>query len=262
MKGFLPLLAALVLGIAAGLYYAWGVNPVSYTDTSPASLREDFRSDYLTLIASAYDATGDLPRARARLALFAYADPAPVLSALAQQRLAQGWPEAEARALARLAADIQGETVATPATVGSSPTPAGTPTPTRTLTPIPSPAPTRTPTSTPGAPFRLLDREQVCDETLGRSLLQVVVVDAAGQPVPGSEVRVVWDTGQDHFFTGLKPDLGVGYGDFEMSPGVTYTVQLVDSDQPVTGLTPGECTAADGTQYAGSWLLRFQQPAR
>ncbi|MCX6071293.1 MAG: hypothetical protein NTU91_10615, partial [Chloroflexi bacterium] len=62
MKGVLPLLAALALGIAAGLYYAWGVNPVSYTDTSPASLREDFRADYLTLIASAYDATGDLPR--------------------------------------------------------------------------------------------------------------------------------------------------------------------------------------------------------
>lgn len=262
MKGFLPLLGALVIGIAAGLYYAWGVNPVSYTDTAPASLREDFRDDYLTLIASAYDATADLQRARARLALFAYADPAPILSALAQQRLAQGWPEAEARALARLAADLQAGTAATPSRGDASATPSGSPTPTRTLTPVPSPAPTRTPTSTPGAPFRLLDREPVCDETLGRSLLQVEVVDAAGQPVPGSEVRVVWDTGQDHFFTGLKPDLGVGYGDFEMSPGVTYTVQLVDSDQPVTGLTPGECTATDGTPYAGSWLLRFQQPAR
>jgi hypothetical protein len=262
MKGFLLLLGALVLGMAAGLYYAWGVNPVSYTDTAPASLREDFRADYLTLIAAAYDATGDLPRARARLALFGYAAPAPILSALAQQRLAQGWPEAEARALARLAADIQGEAGSTPSAADASSTPAGPPTPTRTPTPIPTPAPTRTPTSTPGAPFRLLDREQVCDEALGRALLQVVVVDAAGQPVPGSEVRVVWDTGEDHFFTGLKPDLGVGYGDFEMTPGVTYTVQLVDSDQPVTGLTPGECTAPDGTPYAGSWLLRFQQPAR
>jgi hypothetical protein len=262
VKGFLPLLAALALGIAAGLYYAWGVNPVSYTDTAPASLREDFRADYLTLIAAAYDATGDLPRARARLALFAYADPAPILSALAQQRLAQGWPEAEARALARLAADLQGQTASTPVAVSASSTPAGPPTPTHTLTPVPRPAPTRTPTSTPGAPFRLLDRQEVCDERLGRPLLQVVVADAAGQPVPGSEVRVLWDTGQDHFFTGLKPDLGVGYGDFEMTPGVAYTVQLVDSDQPVTGLTPGECTAADGTTYPGSWLLRFQQPTR
>lgn len=262
MKGFLPLLAALVLGLAAGLYYAWAVNPVSYTDTAPASLRADFRDDYLTLIASAYDATGDLPRAQARLALFAYADPAPILSALAQQRLAQGWPEAEARALARLAADLQAGAASMPIPSDSSPSPAGSPTPTRTLTPVPSPAPTRTPTSTPGAPFRLLDRQEVCDETLGRPLLQVEVVDAAGQPVPGSEVRVIWDTGQDHFFTGLKPDLGIGYGDFEMTPGVTYTVQLVDSDQPVTGLTPGECSAADGTPFVGSWLLRFQQPAR
>jgi hypothetical protein len=102
----------------------------------------------------------------------------------------------------------------------------------------------------------------VCDTDLGQPLLQVEVVDAAGQPVPGAEVRVVWDTGQDHFFTGLKPDLGVGYGDFTLTPGVTYTVQLVDSDQPVTGLTSGECEAADGSRYAGSWLLRFQQPTR
>jgi len=262
MKGALALLVAVALGLAAGLGYAWGVNPVSYTDTSPASLRDDFRADYLTLVASAYDATGDLPRARARLALFAYADPSPLLAALAQQRLGQGWPEAEARALARLSADLQAQAPPASESQASPPTAAGTPTPTRTVTPVPSPAPTRTPTSTPGAPFRLLAQDEVCDTDLGQPLLQVEVVDAAGQPVPGAEVRVVWDTGQDHFFTGLKPDLGVGYGDFSLTPGVTYTVQLVDSDQPVTGLTSGECEAADGSRYAGSWRLRFQQPTR
>ena len=262
MKGALALLVTLALGLAAGLGYAWGVNPVSYTDTSPASLRDDFRADYLTLVASAYDATGDLPRARARLALFAYADPSPLLAALAQQRLGQGWPEAEARALARLSADLQAQAPPASESQASPPTAAGTPTPTRTVTPVPSPAPTRTPTSTPGAPFRLLAQDEVCDTDLGQPLLQVEVVDAAGQPVPGAEVRVVWDTGQDHFFTGLKPDLGVGYGDFSLTPGVTYTVQLVDSDQPVTGLTSGECEAADGSRYAGSWLLRYQQPTR
>ena len=262
MKGALALLVAVALGLAAGLGYAWGVNPVSYTDTSPASLRDDFRADYLTLVASAYDATGDLPRARARLALFAYADPSPLLAALAQQRLGQGWPEAEARALARLSADLQAQAPPASESQASPPTAAGTPTPTRTVTPVPSPAPTRTPTSTPGAPFRLLAQDEVCDTDLGQPLLQVEVVDAAGQPVPGAEVRVVWDTGQDHFFTGLKPDLGVGYGDFTLTPGVTYTVQLVDSDQPVTGLTSGECEAADGSRYAGSWRLRFQQPTR
>ena len=262
MKGAFVLLVALALGLAAGLGYAWGVNPVSYTDTSPASLRDDFRSDYLTLVASAYDATGDLPRARARLALFAYADPSPALAALAQQRLAQGWPEAEARALARLAADLQGPPAPSSGSPASPPAAVRTPTPTRTATPVPSPAPTRTPTSTPGAPFRLLAQDPVCDPDLGQPLLQVEVVDAAGLPVPGAEVRVVWDTGQDHFFSGLKPDLGVGYGDFTLAPGITYTVQLVDSDQPVTGLTAGECVADDGTRYAGSWLLRFQQPSR
>lgn len=260
MKAFLSLLLAFGLGLAGGLVYAWAVNPVSYTDTSPASLRADFRADYLTLIALSYDATGDLPRARLRLGHFAYAEPGPILAALAQQRLAQGWPESQARALARLAADLQGSP-SSGVTLTAAPATAGPPTPTRTATPVPSPAPTRTPTSTPGAPFRLLAREPVCDPDLGQPLLQVEVVDAAGQPVPGSEVRVVWDTGQDHFFTGLKPDLGIGYGDFTLIPGTTYSVQLVDSDQPVTGLSAGECVADDGTRYPGSWRLRFQQPA-
>ena len=58
MKGAAALLVAFALGLAGGLVYAWAINPVSYTDTSPASLRGDFRADYLTLIAVAYDATG------------------------------------------------------------------------------------------------------------------------------------------------------------------------------------------------------------
>jgi hypothetical protein len=46
-----------------------------------------------------------------------------------------------------------------------------------------------------------------------------------------------------------------------MTPGITYTVQLSDSDQPVTGIASGSCTASDGTAYPGSWSLRFIQPS-
>lgn len=252
----LPLALGLVAGAAVGLTYAWKINPVAYTDTAPASLRADFRQAYVALIASAYSGSGDLARARQRLALLPGEGDPVDLAARAQTLLAAGQAPSEARALARLAADLAG-TAPTPA-VPSSPaaTPAATRTPTRTPTPVATP----TASPTPGAPFQLSSREAVCDPALPGPLIQVVVLDAAGRPVPYEEVLVVWDAGQDTFFTGLKPELGAGYGDFLMSPGVRYTVQLSRGAQPVTGLQAEECPAADGTPYAGSWLLTFAQP--
>ncbi|MBI1865988.1 MAG: HD-GYP domain-containing protein, partial [Nitrospirae bacterium] len=42
------------------------------------------------------------------------------------------------------------------------------------------------------------------------------------------EIVVVWDAGEDHFFTGLKPELGQGYADFTMTEGVSYTLRLAE----------------------------------
>ncbi|HLC05115.1 MAG TPA: hypothetical protein VJK02_18945 [Anaerolineales bacterium] len=256
-------LIGVILGVALGLYYAWGVSPVEYTDTSPASLRSDFRSDYLALIAVAFDGTGDLERARARLALFPDVLPADTLAALAQQRLAQGRPGPEVSALARLASALSGNPAGTPGktqTLASTRLATSTSTPTRFPTSTRRPQLTRIPTATPGSPFKLESEETVCDARLAEPLIQVRVLDASGNEVSGVEILVVWDTGQDQFFTGLKPELGEGYGDFTMTPGTTYTVQLAQADIPVTGIQSEECTDERGETFAGSWLLVFVQP--
>jgi hypothetical protein len=261
--GLLPFLLTIALGLMGGLYYSWVINPVSYVETAPASLRTAYREDYLALIASSYASTGDLDRAKARLALLPDPDPAGTLSQLAQTRLARGDSPFEARALAQLAAALGDRP--TPVNTqpvsarSASPTPTG-PTPTYTITP--PPPPTRTPTATPGAPFELIEKQQICDPDIPSPLLQVEVIDAAGRPVPGVEVLVVWDLGQDHFFTGLKPELGMGYADFTMSEGVIYTLQLVDSEIPITGLTAEDCLSEDDELLASSWLLTFQQPPK
>lgn len=253
MSRWLFLMLGFTVGLAGGLYYAWLVNPVEYIETAPESLRADFRADYLGLIASAYASGGDLVRARTRLALFPDLDPATELAALAQQRLAAGLADTEANALSQLASALSQGPIRTPA-----PTTRGvsvSPTPSRT----PRPSPTRRPTATPGAAFLLASREQICDPLLSQPLIQVVVLDAAQGPVPGQEVIVVWDTGQDHFFTGLKPELGLGYGDIAMTEGISYTLQLADSQQPVTNLAVHECAGEGDEPYLGSWLLQFEQ---
>ena len=252
-SGWFPFLIGIGLGLAGGLYYAWIVNPVEYTDTAPDSLRADFRADYLALIASAYAGTEDLVRARTRLALFSELEPRTELAALAQQRLASGFGEVEAAALAQLAADLGSQ----PRT--SSSTPTGRPsTPS---TPIPSPRPSSTPRPSPtaGAPFTLASQEKVCNPLLSAPLIQVEVSDAAEGGVPGIEIIVVWDAGEDHFFTGLKPELGQGYADFTMTEGVSYTLRLADSGQLVTDLSTHPCEQPDGTPYLGTWLIQFHQ---
>jgi hypothetical protein len=259
-RGWMPLVLGLALGAAAGLAYAWVLDPVEVIGTSPAGLSPEAQADYLTLIASSYAATGDLPRAQARLGLFPGSNTAETLGALAQARLAMGRPLSEAQSLARLAGDLglRPSPLPSPTPLTTAPPPAASATPVRSATPRPSPTVTRT----PGAPFQVDRHELVCDADLRTPRIRIVVLDSAGQGVAGVEVQVLWDAGQDRFYTGLKPELGIGYGDFEMTVGVTYTVRLAESGALVTGLTAEPCTDSEGATYPGSWSLTFIQPAQ
>lgn len=330
------LFTGLVLGAVAGLLYAWVVRPIRYTNTTPASLRADFRDQYRALIASAYVSNSDLVRAQARLDLLQDADTYRVVAEQAQRTLADGNSLEEARALGLLAValgqapatvaamspktavtgtqatssmpspsasstpslipsltpalitattttptGLTGIVTTTPvftgtvttvpatlsvtsgsitSTVSSSATPTQTPRATMTPTITGTPRPTRTPTITPGAPFVLKKRDMVCNQTLGEALIQVQAYDAADNPVPGLEAVITWDGGENHFFTGLKPELGLGYADFTMTPGVTYTLQLAQGGQPIADLTPPECELRGGERYWGSWRMTFVQP--
>jgi hypothetical protein len=260
-EGWILFGISFILGIAGGLYYAWNINPVAYVDAAPSSLRQDFQSDYITLIAASYAATGELDRAQVRLSVFSLEDLGSYLGRLAQNRLAEGRPESEARALAMLAAAVGEGPPALPITPSPSES-ASTGEPSITSSPSPSntPRPMRPPTSTPGAPFELIEQEKVCDPSLGGPLLQVRILDALSEGVPRMSILVIWDSGQEKFFTGLKPELGLGFADFAMTEGVIYTLQVSDADRLVTGLTSELCTGEEGELYPGAWLLTFQRP--
>jgi hypothetical protein len=282
------LLTGLLIGLALGLLVAWVISPVEYVDTAPASLRADFKKGYRSMIASAYLATGDLGRAQSRLSLLGDADPVQALTLQAQNALSAGDPNGSAYALARLADALKqppggGQTpskasaTTTPTTVTSITQPptsgvtiTSTRRPTDMLTPIYTltPRPTRTPTPTVGAAFILVSQENVCEVNLSEGLLQIEVQNAAGQPVPGTEIIISWEGGEEHVFTGLKPELGDGYADFIMTPNIVYTVQLARwggsstaaQHQPVTNLSAPACPTDGGDSYHGGIRLLFQQP--
>lgn len=150
--------------------------------------------------------------------------------------------------------EVISDTLAISATLTTTPDPTRTPFLTNT------PLATRTPTPTQGAPFVLQSRESVCDPKLEQALIQVEAYDAAEQPVSGVEAIVNWEGGENHFFTGLKPELSLGYADFIMTPGINYSLRLAEGGQPITDLAAAECEDQDQERYWGSWLLVFVQP--
>jgi hypothetical protein len=259
----------LIAGLIVGLGYTWWISPVKYVNTAPASLRADYKTRYIQLVAEAFAVEGDIDRAQARLTLLEDAHLNQTITALAQQRAASESDPKAARSLTALAEALNAEppvpavsAVPVISTSVASPTPPeATATPAPSSTPTPYLLPTHAPTATPLGEFGFVGKELVCDANLQPPLIQVIMLNADGEQIPGVEVVVEWDGGFDHFFTGLKPELGRGYGDFAMTEGVEYAVHLAASPSAaVTELVIETCPNPGGTPFPGSWLLTFRQP--
>lgn len=69
MSRWVGFFIAMIIGIAGGLYYAWVFDPVEYVDTSPDTLLIDYKTDYVLMVAEAYQLEGDLDLAARRLAV-------------------------------------------------------------------------------------------------------------------------------------------------------------------------------------------------
>lgn len=278
-------LLALLIGIGLGLTYAWVISPVKYIDATPAALREDFKDNYRAAIAAAYASTGDLERARARLALVSDPDPVQALTAQAQRMLAAGESYETVEQVTILVAALQGHPLAatvteTPYPMPINPTsvqstqegltvaaptaPIESPPVTDATTNIPAftptALPTHTPTPTQGIQFIVTAQDTICDPNLSEGLLQIVVTNATRKQLPGMEIIVTWDAGEEHIFTGFKPEIGNGYADYLMTPSVSYSVRMAGGGDQVSDIVAPTCVATDGSEYIGGLRINFQQP--
>lgn len=253
-----------VVGLAGSLYYTWMVEPVEYYDTPPDSLRVEDKALYLALIGDLYVYEGDLARAQARLAELGVPADGSTLAGLLEVYLDSGGRPEEARNLAHLAEALgasggvllvfAGEPTAAPA----SPAPAMPSLPGEGPSPD-TPTPPASPT--PAPTFALVEKTSLCAAPGRAGQIAVWTQDAQGQPLPGIEIVVSWATGQDRFYTGLWPDRGAGYADFDMLSDTVYEVYLADyrgdtAQALASDLSPGLCQA--GVE-AVDWRLTFQQ---
>jgi len=282
------ILLALLLGLGAGLAYAWAISPLKVFDAQPSALRADFKDSYRSAIAASFAGTNNLPRAQARLSLLGDSNLVDTLNSQAQRLISSG-EFTQADQLVALALALDGGSVSdslpTTATGEFSlievtasatipPSPQDIPfqfteTPqfietetinTQSVIDVPTPRPTRTLIPTVGVPFTLIAQDTVCDTNLPDGLLQVIVFNSSHRQVAGAKIIITWDNGEEQFFTGLKPEIGNGYADYSMSPNITYTLRLAVGSDIASELTAPTCQTPNGETFLGGIKLTFQQP--
>ena len=152
------------------------------------------------------------------------------------------------------------EPTSTPTSTLHASSPLSTPTPEPTDTPRPTstPTPTYTPTPTPPLLDRLhmTEKELVCQP--GQTpRIEVVVKDERGEGLAGVEVWLTWPGGADRAVTGLKPQQGAGYADFNAERNVSYALGIGELGIPlVTGVRLEPCPAVGNERpFIGSWRI-------
>jgi hypothetical protein len=97
----------LALGVGAGVYWGWVRSPIQYVNTEPASLRQDYKDDYVLMIATLYSADHDAEAAQFRLVQLKLGAPGPVVAAATERFILRGQPAEDLRRLVSLAIAFQ-----------------------------------------------------------------------------------------------------------------------------------------------------------
>lgn len=277
------LIFGLIVGVGGGLFYSWGVSPVVEYDTEPWQLRQSDKAHYVVAIMLDYGYDGDLNQAVNRLlALQLEGDPIQAVADIACNLASAGYIDSNSglRAVRAMMTfyQLQGKQgcadTLLPPVQGPPPTsvvevviPTATFVPPATKTPTPdgpsgpTPTPLRVvvPTAAPQTTYVLANISTFCSSSES-GVIQVEVQDIQGQGVPGQQVRVRWDAGNDTFYTGLKPERGPGYADFTMTAGTGYTVDLPRRSDPISEpLAAAPCTTDSGDPAITSYRVIFRE---
>lgn len=260
LKHLAPLM--MVIGIGLGLFYAWQLSPVKFTEASPAQVVTEYRQAWLIMAAEAYAQDQDWARTQERLTSLNDPNIAQTIAQLFDRASASG-PNPIARALAILGdrydvrsaamlVYLSNPIVSTPVPT-AAPRPTARPTLRPTLAPtlipiVPTPAPTLIPT------YEVINKVAVCHPLSLKPQIQVTIQDSSGAGLPGKEVWIGWDAGADRFVTGLKPEIDPGFGDFDMAIDQTYSVAI---DKP-TSMVVNDLRADECSTGRTTWQLTLR----
>ena len=98
---------ALLAGIGIGLAYGWVIDPVDFFDLTPDTLRADYKSDFVLMVAEAYRAEQDPGLAARRLAIFGTQSPSAIASSGLTYARANGFSDADIALIQELVTAMQ-----------------------------------------------------------------------------------------------------------------------------------------------------------
>jgi hypothetical protein len=107
-------LIAIGIGLAGGLYFGWVINAPEYIDTAPDTLRQDYKADYVLMVAEAYSTENDLGAALDRLGLLGGTSPSDTVAQATLFAVRAGYAEPDLALMQRLADALRSPTGATP----------------------------------------------------------------------------------------------------------------------------------------------------
>lgn len=102
-----PILFGLVLGIAMGLLYGWIIRPVEIIESTPDTLRDDYHTDLILMIAEAYQRENDLDLALGRFERFELEPPVTTLKTAISYAVDHNYLLIEIQRLNTLLSDLE-----------------------------------------------------------------------------------------------------------------------------------------------------------
>ena len=109
---------SILVGIGLGLLVGWSLFPVQYANTSPASLRSDYKLDYLLMTAEIYQSDGNLADAQARLTILGEENITRLVQQAATDAGDRGYDTRDLNKIVHLAQDLL---AAEPTPIGGAP---------------------------------------------------------------------------------------------------------------------------------------------
>jgi hypothetical protein len=100
-------LIVLALGLGLGLFYALVLSPVQYVDTTPGTLRLDYRADYTLMVAEVFRSDQNIDVAARRLALLSSQPPAEIAQQALNFAQQNGYTSDDVALLQNLTAALQ-----------------------------------------------------------------------------------------------------------------------------------------------------------
>jgi len=94
-SNWIKIFIALLIGIALGLVYGWAIAPVEYIDVTPNILRADYRTDYVLMVAEAYQNEHVPETAARRLAMLGSESPAVITTSALNYATNNGFTQDE-----------------------------------------------------------------------------------------------------------------------------------------------------------------------